>query len=367
MHKETSVYLDFARFVAAFEVFVDHASRQSITGGFLATFGQYGQQAVALFFVISGIVISHATLRRETTPKDYFIARLSRLWSVVVPAIILTIMLDLVGHIIDPGLYNIDSLPPMWGLNLASAVRALAPILFLNQISTWHIHPGTNGPFWSLSYEFWYYVAFGAFCFWRGWRRIAMCTLLCIVMYPRIILLSPLWLMGVIVQRLLGRGRPSKLWWLVWTSTLLSMLLLMAFKYKIFNCMNINTGIWRPIVGKYPISICFAINVVAFDRVSPTFRRAVDVAGGYIRMLARRTFSLYLYQAPLIFFFGALTYRLRDTNVRIAIIYFGALVSVALLSEFTELKRERVSSWLSGLYRWFSSLTRVPASADTHW
>src|SRR5579872_4558365 len=135
MNEETSCYLDLARFTAAIEVLITHAKRESITGGFLGTFGQYGHEAVAVFFVVSGVVISHSVRNRRGGPTDYFIARLSRLWSVVIPAVVLTLALDTAGHWLAPQLYEIASLQPLWHLDFASLGRALAPIFFVNQIS----------------------------------------------------------------------------------------------------------------------------------------------------------------------------------------------------------------------------------------
>ena len=67
MKKEVSLYLDTARFLAAMAVFITHFSRGSISGGFLWHVRPLGDEAVTVFFVLSGFVIAHAVDARETT------------------------------------------------------------------------------------------------------------------------------------------------------------------------------------------------------------------------------------------------------------------------------------------------------------
>lgn len=346
MGKETSHYLDLMRFLAAVEVLIDHGKRESITGGFLYLFGQFGQEAVAIFFVISGVVISHAVTKRQTTAREYATARLSRLWSVVVPAIGLTIVLDLIGSSVAPALYANPALPPMWAFNLGSLERALAPILFVNQIGSWHIVPGTNGPFWSLGYEFWYYAAFGVVCFVAGIRRYVLLVLVALLVGLHILFLAPIWALGVAAHHTLGRGRPSAAHWLLWCASGIGMLAVLALKYRLFGALLSAGGYEKTLWEKYPIAILFTINLIAFDRISPAFRLISDKIGSAIRACAARTFSLYLYQAPLLFFFGALTWHLHDQAARTSLVYAGTLLSVIMLSEVTETRRRVVARLL---------------------
>src|SRR5216684_7017015 len=113
MRRETSLYLDLARILAASAVFVHNAKKESITSGFLSPLGQFGDEAVIIFFVISGIVIAYVTHQRENSAVSYALARLSRLWSVIIPAVILTVILDCIGPHIDPAVYDVFQLP-LW-------------------------------------------------------------------------------------------------------------------------------------------------------------------------------------------------------------------------------------------------------------
>src|SRR4051812_27780039 len=99
MKKGTSLYLDLVRFSAAMMVFLEHYREH--TRGSLRSFwnahpfwyshsGPYSQTAVIVFFVLSGYVIAHVLATREKTALEYAASRFGRLYSVVLPALLLT-------------------------------------------------------------------------------------------------------------------------------------------------------------------------------------------------------------------------------------------------------------------------------------
>src|SRR5258706_6339803 len=98
MKKEMSLYLDLIRFSAALMVFVEHFRERTKRGfyefwtdhPFLYThLNPYSQTAVIIFFVLSGFVIAHVLATRERTPLEFFASRFARLYSVILPALIL--------------------------------------------------------------------------------------------------------------------------------------------------------------------------------------------------------------------------------------------------------------------------------------
>jgi peptidoglycan/LPS O-acetylase OafA/YrhL len=145
MNKATSLYLDMVRFLAALLVLASHACGQRLTGGFLWQFKPYGDEAVTVFFVLSGFVIAHATATKETTMREYTIARFSRIYSVVLPALVLTALADPIGRSIDPELYSgaVD-------VHLSDADHFIASALFVNELWDLKLEPGSGGPYWSL-------------------------------------------------------------------------------------------------------------------------------------------------------------------------------------------------------------------------
>src|SRR5262249_15744522 len=102
MKPATSLYLDVARFLAAFAVFAVHVGGQRFSGGLFWRLSEAGAPAVSVFFVLSGFVIAHVLEPRERTLVDYTASRFGRLYSVVVPALILTAVCDLASVLRNP-------------------------------------------------------------------------------------------------------------------------------------------------------------------------------------------------------------------------------------------------------------------------
>jgi peptidoglycan/LPS O-acetylase OafA/YrhL len=151
MTRQFSIYLDAIRFCAAMAVFLTHLSLSTTLPVGIA--GRFGHDAVVLFFVLSGYVIAHTVDRRDHDPKSYAINRLARLWSVVLPALLLTVCLDSIGTRIAPDHYHALGTPADFAI-----LPVVMNALFLNQLWFLNISPWSNTPFWSLGFEFWYYV-----------------------------------------------------------------------------------------------------------------------------------------------------------------------------------------------------------------
>ena len=165
MNKGVSLYLDVARFSAAMVVFLGHASGQLFTGGLFWQLGDYMRVAVIVFFVLSGYVIAHVLQDRESTVREYATARISRLYSIASPALLLTAICDFIGLRIDPALYYEGP----WGYPEGNqAWNYLASFFFVNRFWDLRLDPGINVPFWSLSFEAVYYVAAALLVFAKG-------------------------------------------------------------------------------------------------------------------------------------------------------------------------------------------------------
>jgi len=127
---------------------------------FVSGFGHY---AVMAFFVLSGFLVGGSVLRARMDGEFnwglYATNRLTRLWIVLIPALLLGAIWDHLGlHLFGTsGVYGrlpgVTSLAPR-----LSASVMLGNMFFLQGITT--VTYGSNGPLWSLSYEFWYYVLF---------------------------------------------------------------------------------------------------------------------------------------------------------------------------------------------------------------
>lgn len=127
-----------------------------------------GHQAVVVFFVLSGYLVGGSVLTAHQKGRwswgNYALRRMTRLWMVLLPALILTLGLDSLGRHLNPAGYN-GAYHAMFNSGPTPGVPAdlsfttlLGNVFFLQTISV-NCY-GTNGPLWSLANEFWYYVLF---------------------------------------------------------------------------------------------------------------------------------------------------------------------------------------------------------------
>jgi len=175
--KNRLVHLDFLRGLAALLVVSEH-----LRAFFFVTFPELqspgilakafylvtglGHQSVMIFFVLSGYLVGGSVLtaleKGKWSWKSYLLRRMSRLWVVLIPALVLTLLWDKIGYAHAPAgyegayraIYNTGPTPTgpaEWSL----------PLLFGNMgfLQTISIPCfGTNSPLWSLANEFWYYL-----------------------------------------------------------------------------------------------------------------------------------------------------------------------------------------------------------------
>lgn len=175
--------------------------------------GGMGHQAVIAFFALSGFLVGgkavEALLAGRFSVPQYVAARLSRLWTVVIPALLLTLAIDAVGAHLSGGrgydgafIGILSSGPSPESPADHSLLTFLGNLLFLQTI----LSPvyGTNGPLWSLAYEFWYYVMF-PLAAWavlsraRAWARclaLGVSILLAAFLPSHITILGLVWLAG---------------------------------------------------------------------------------------------------------------------------------------------------------------------------
>jgi peptidoglycan/LPS O-acetylase OafA/YrhL len=125
-----------------------------------------GGPAVMAFFVLSGFLVGGSVVRagERFTFANYAIARLCRLWVVLVPALLLTVIIDAATDTLAPGalqgkyFLQWNSGPDPGVAYSASFATFFGNLCFLQTITVPVF--GSNGPLWSLANEFWYYVFF---------------------------------------------------------------------------------------------------------------------------------------------------------------------------------------------------------------
>jgi peptidoglycan/LPS O-acetylase OafA/YrhL len=209
-----SLYLDVARGCAALAVVVAHFGYfRILDDAQIAAMPDFGREAVIAFFVLSGFVIAYSAQHKNRTLPDYAAARAARLYSVALPVLALAFGLALLAdHVLRL------PLPEGTEYQLRKPWLYLPfHLAFLGDAWTFVERPPWLIPYWSLDYEAWYYVLFGAFHYLRGrWRWIAAGGVLALV-GPRLWLLLPVWLSGVALYHwhgrlALGRGTARAGW-----------------------------------------------------------------------------------------------------------------------------------------------------------
>lgn len=355
MNRNFSLYLDVIRFFAASIVLLHHLSD-------LLFFSEMrifniGHEAVVIFFVLSGYVISYSVKAKSYDYKEYFFARFSRIYSVAIPAILLTIVLDAIGTTICRSCYQ-----DIYVALDYPFIRFLASITFTGELWFVSILSFSNIPFWSIHYEVFFYVFFGALLYAPKKYRAGLLVVLLLIVGPKVAILLPLWLFGAYLYRpkdYFNSGLVNILLWFFTTGALFY-LLAIGGKELITEQANqvlydvlgfpetLNWAASRYFVFDYVFGIIFGLNLITSKSLIDACRFNVDKTtfAKIIRYLANRTFSIYLFHFPLIGFFNAVLPHGLDEQTRWYLISILTIISIFMLSRYTEQKKHLYSKWL---------------------
>jgi peptidoglycan/LPS O-acetylase OafA/YrhL len=366
--REMSLILDVIRFCAATLVMLHHAAFGKFGTYIPWHFTQTAIEPVMAFFVLSGFVIALTAETNDRTAFQYFASRANRLLSVAIPAVVLTVVLDYLGRAIFPALYADHWTDPATLINLQTplALQAGTTITFTNQIWILNLWPGTNSPFWSLGYEAVYYVIFGiAYYERRAWLRFLGIALVCLIVGPKVLLLFPIWLMGVGMWYIYKRIKISA--WRGGAIFALSILGYAAFiGTSIHSALDHRTelltaglppgllGLSNHFLSSYVSGLFFCGVLLGLQGLAGVFSPMLAAFGPGIRAAALCTFSMYLYHYPLVYFFraiGAVVCGQRDLNARswplTAVVVIGTGLSIYVLARLTEQKKNEFRALLA--------------------
>lgn len=209
---------------------------------------RYGHEAVIVFFVLSGLFI-HLRVSQQLAESNpvrfdlpkFFRRRGHRLIPPYVFSLALTIGFDAIGMLLYPTLYQANTGNALIDMNFANAgysLKFIIPALLLLPNSSGYSF-GSNGPFWSLSYEIVYYAIYPLWLLLR--RRgalLAYSSGLCIAVISSVFLPNhfigsvlshyPLWLCGAALAEILTSKKSrlvaklNSLWLLALVSLMLA-------------------------------------------------------------------------------------------------------------------------------------------------
>lgn len=349
MNSSISLYLDIVRFLAALAVFLSHVSSFPFTSGSIWwRLGSYGDIAVTVFFVLSGYVIAFVTATREKSAADYFTARLARLYSVVGIALLLTFVFDKIGMAANPAFYSIQKVlwkPESWAGYLLSSV-------FLNEYQIFGfngISPGTNGPYWSLSFEATYYVVAGLMLF--APKRIWIPASVAILGFAgrTVIVLFPIWALGFMLYHWRIADRfPAIIWTLL---ACISAAAILATPSLVTRWPTDNLGFWFPwgrapfnrnLLEDYFVASMFALHLISVRNLLSAQAQIQPGLVALTRWLGSQTFPLYCFHYPAICLFAALSPWGNTTLANTFFVSISTLVLVAALTPLCEFLKKRI-------------------------
>jgi len=328
----------------------------------------FGHDAVVVFFVLSGYFISASVLRDCATGswswQRYAANRATRLYTVLVPGLVLTLIWDQIGL----GLFSDNPVytgaARAWQHDFFPVRDRLdagtfgANLLFLQTV----VSPpfGSNDALWSLSYEFWYYVLFPI-----GWlaltrpmslrKRTAYLVIvaaLLVALGRSIAIYFPVWLLGTAVCLLPQLPALKRRSALAGTAAVCLFCGIVLFTHTGFFRTHVSQSI---VVIDYVTGLSFAsvLYVLLHDRRPAEPGRYVKVA----KLLAGLSYTLYVTHLPFLVFLRAALVPdapwLPDpfhvgVGVVIALVALGYAFVVFRLAEA---KTDRVRAKLTGCRR----------------
>lgn len=349
--RPVSVYLDIVRFMAALAVLIGHAADDGLYQGRYFLYG-LGHEAVMVFFVLSGLVIASTTVRQGRSLRSFTIARLARIYPVVIPAIILSF-----------GLYGLAG----WlGINDAdwaqdpnySFTTLFGSLLFLNESWNSGMILPWNFPYWSICYEVFYYALFACLVFGRGVWRWLFFIAFALVAGPRVLALAPVWALGVWIAldpRLRLRSPTLGLVLVFATWPVILWIGMADWDDGLKTWLHFTVpGWWRlvsseKVLTDYLLGLLVMANFIGFHACARWFTGALRAIERPVRFMAGSTFSLYLFHRPMTHFLVAAGVDTRENWVVFTGVVLGIVVVCFALAELTEKRRDAARRFFAAL------------------
>jgi peptidoglycan/LPS O-acetylase OafA/YrhL len=372
--ERASVHLNLIRGVSALAVMLGHVrglffvdfpflANRSLAYRVLYAVTGFGHQAVMIFFVLSGYFIGLTVIDSVNGQKwswrVYLVNRLTRLQMVLFPALILGATWDQIGmRIPQAASIYYGSLYKYYAQSVA--LRSTGSVFFANLFFLQSVVSpvfGSNGPLWSLSYEFWYYILFPALALaaasWAGIRnRFLYAGLAAILLWflgVQISLYFVIWLAGALVGRLnrATEFEPPRLQTFISVAAGLIFFSALAWSrtHQFFSAT----------LADYLIGFCFALWLYALihgsrEDVSPAYAHAAKRLSGF-------SYTLYLTHFPALLLLRGLLDPGGNWQPDLLHLLYGLGIALLMLAyayvvaEFTEartasVRRRLLQPWM---------------------
>lgn len=363
-----SLYLELLRLLAASEVVLFHINGFALLGGHRAVWNAFGHQAVVIFFVLSGYVIAFAADSRERTVRAYLTSRLTRIWSVALPCLLATLAFDRIGQALNPGLYE--------GLitDGSALVRLGLGALFLNESWSLSAQMFSNTPYWSIAYEFWYYMIFAGLVYFRGRARIGWTALALLASGYKIWLLFPIWALGWAAYRWTRHHRvPGALALVLFVQPALVLWLDDSLGWTRLTgdwlAALIGHDAWRSglswsryVLSDTLLGLSMVLHFLGAHALSPWLARVLAPAARPVKWLTARSFTLYLLHQPALLLAGAVLIALGVPLLGSWSVFALTWAMVLAVAQLTELQKHRLKPLVVRLLAAPARLMASPAA-----
>ena len=321
MHQGTSNFLNASRWIAALFVVIGHVFSISLVNYYNSDRSSLLLKG-NLFFWWLWSSLGHGLFRNKRfpcwrsynftipendfEPVSYCVARISRIYTVFIPALIIGLIIDKIGISLlnDSGIYfhpdnfYYNSLGNDISRHLSIGVL-VANVMQLQTILTSSL--GSNAPLWSLANEWWYYVIFGLFMIGyrsqkiRMWGITSSAIIIILIGLPLpISLWFALWVIGagVAVLDRYWRGLPF------WAGVTVMLICLVAGRWT--NNRQIRTGIAAHFAVDLAAALGYSIALVsAKNQHNPRKFKS------FHRSFAGFSYTTYLVHFPAMVFIAA--------------------------------------------------------------
>ncbi len=352
MDNARSLYLEFLRISAAFYVFICHFGTYKYffsTEDFNDRLGLDAMSAhyfVIVFFVLSGYLITMSVNRPGITFKSFIVARLGRLYSVLIPALIFTFVVAyflLNFGFVDPDLVtNTNNL----------VIRFILNLTFLSQSWTLCSTPPFNGPFWSVNYEFMYYLLIGATLIPKKSTKILLIVTVIIISGPKVIILAPTWFIGSLLYKVSSKKlMNTKISLGLFLITCVLLLLIIQYPLRfpftkelqdnLFFGMNLLLS-WN-YQSDYIFSFIVALNIYSFFGISKAILEKGNVViieklMRIMRPISNCSYTLYLFHLPLLYLYVSILPYDKTNPIHQVIVLISVMITVYFIARKTEWK-----------------------------
>ncbi len=369
MNKIVSLYLDILRILSAFYVFIYHVGSDKIGNELVFSTPNFSETLslsyfsahyfVIVFFVLSGFLITMSASRPNITIKTFMTARIGRLYSVLLPALLLSF---LVAKILIVGNYYPINLVRN---NTQIIQRILLNLTFLSQSWNLNATPPLNGPFWSVQYEFMYYLIIASWLLVKNNFKYVLILIIILLSGLKVMLLFPCWLIGSLLYLLISKKKTLNfgLSVILFFSTLILLFFILSGKLNLPFEKTIGDhdffGFLLFFSWNYKADILFSLivatNVFAIFGLSKKIEylnssSLVNKLHSKIQIMSNCSYTLYLFHLPLLFLFATIIPYDKTSSINQIGLIIMVLVAVYFIAKQTEWKVELWRGFVEKLF-----------------